>query len=82
MVDIFCKESSNGISPVFNEAVYSSWRGWARLLLHFLRSNAGNSSGPSDEFFEIVSIASMMSSTVILMSESVFVGVQRSPLDI
>ena len=60
------------ISPVFSEALYSSWRGWARLLLHFLRSNAGNSSGPPDELFEIVFIASMMSSPVMLMSESVF----------
>ena len=63
---------SVGISPVFREALYSSWRGWARLLLHFLRSIAGNSSGPLEEFCEIVFIASMMSSLVILMSDSVF----------
>ena len=43
-----------------------------RLLLHCLRSIAGNSSGPPEEFFEIVFIASMMSSLVILMSDSVF----------
>ena len=73
---------SIGISPVFREALYSSWRGWARLLLHCLRRIAGNSSGPPDEFCEIVFIACMMSSLVILMSDSVFAtGVQRSPLD-
>ena len=33
---------------------------------------AGNSSGPSEEFCETVFIASMMSSLVILMSDSVF----------
>ena len=63
---------SVGISPVFREALYSSWRGWARLLLHCLRSISGNSSGPPEEFCEIVFIASMMSSLVILMSDSVF----------
>ena len=73
---------SVGISPVFREALYSSWRGCARLLLHCLRSIAGNSSGPPEEFCEIVFIASMMSSLVILMSDSVFpVGVRRNPLD-
>ena len=61
-----------GISPVFREAIYSSWRGWARLLLHCLRSIAQNSSGPPEEFCEIVFIASMISSLVILMSDSVF----------
>ena len=63
---------SVGISPVFREALYSSWWGWARLLLHCLRSIAGNSSGPPEEFCEIVFIESMMSSLVILMSESIF----------
>ena len=37
-----------------------------------LRSIVGNSSGPPEEFCEIVFIASMMSSLVILMSDSVF----------
>ena len=46
------------ISPVFNEALYSSWGGWARLLLHCLSIIAGNSSGPLEEFREIVFIAS------------------------
>ena len=43
-----------------------------RLVLHCLRSIAGNSSGPPEEFCEIVFIASMMSSLVMLMSDSVF----------
>ena len=60
------------ISPVFRKALYSSWRGLARLLLHCLRSIAGNSSGSPEEFCEIVFIASMMSSLVILMSDGVF----------
>ena len=55
---------SIGILPVFRQALYSSWRVWARLLLHCLRSIAGNSSGPPEEFCEIVFIASMMSSLV------------------
>ena len=63
---------SIGISPVFRETLYSSWRRWARLLLHCLTSNAGNSLGPPEEFCEIVFIASMMYSLVILMSDSVF----------
>ena len=63
---------SIGISPVFREAVYSSWRGWARLLLHCLRRIAGNLSGPPEEVCEIVFIAFMMCSLVILMSDSVF----------
>ena len=63
---------SVGISPVFREALYSSSREWTRLLLHRLRSVAGNSSGPPEEFCKIVFIASMMSSLVILMSDSVF----------
>ena len=63
---------SIGISPVFREASYSSWRGWARLLLHCFRRIAGNLSGPTEEFWEIVSIASMMYSLAILMSDSVF----------
>ena len=58
---------SVGISPVFSEALCSSWRGWARLLLHFLGSIAGNSSGPPEEFCEIVLIASMMSSLVFCL---------------
>ena len=41
---------SIGISPVFRETLYSSWRGWARLLLHCLRISAGNAAGPSEEF--------------------------------
>ena len=41
-------------------------------MLHCLRSIAGNSSGPPEEFCEIVFIASMMSSLVILLSDSVF----------
>ena len=46
---------SIGISPVFREDLYSSWRWWAILLLHCLRRIAGNSSGPPEEFCEIVS---------------------------
>ena len=34
---ILARLSSIGISPVFSEGSYSSWRGWARLLLHCLR---------------------------------------------
>ena len=41
-------------------------------MLHCLRSIAGNSSGPPGEFCEIFFIASMISSLVILMSDSVF----------
>ena len=63
---------SIGISPVFSEALYGSSRGWARLLLHCLRNIAGNSSALPEEFCEIAFIASMMSSLVILMSDSVF----------
>ena len=59
------------MSPVFREALYNSWRGWARLLLHCLISIAVNSSGPPEEFCEIVFIASM-SSLAILMSDSGF----------
>ena len=44
----------------------------ARLLLQCLRSIARNSLGPPEESCEIVFIASMMSSLVILMSHSVF----------
>ena len=69
---IMARLSSNGISPVFSEALYSSWRGWARLLLHCSRSNAGISSRSPEEFSEIVLIASMMFSLMILMPESVF----------
>ena len=60
------------ISPVFRETLYSSWRGWARLLLHCFRRIARNSSGPPEEFWEMVFIASIVSSLVILMSDSVF----------
>ena len=70
---IMARFRSIGISPVLSEALYKNWRGWARLLLHCLSSNAGNSSGPLEEFSEIVFIASMMSCLVILASESVFV---------
>ena len=35
------------IMPVFSEDLYSSWRWWARLLLHCLRGDAGNSSRTS-----------------------------------
>ena len=56
----------------FREALHSSWRGWARLLLHCFRRIAGNSSGPPEEFWEMVFIAFLMSSLVILMSDSVF----------
>ena len=63
---------SAGILPVFREALYISWRLWARLLLHCLRSIAGNSSGPPEAFCEIVFTASMMSSLEILMSDSIF----------
>ena len=69
---IMVRLRSVGISPVFREALYSSWRGWARLLLHCLRSIAGNSSGPPEEICEIVFVASMMSPLVILMCDSVF----------
>ena len=65
---IMARLRSIGISPVFREALYSSWRGWARLLLHCFRRIAGNPSGPPEEFY----ITSMMSSLVILMSDSVF----------
>ena len=52
---IMARLRSIGISPV-SEASYSSWRGWARLLLHRLRSIAGNSSGSPEEFCGIVYI--------------------------
>ena len=63
----------NDISQVFSEAFYSSWRGWAKLLLLCLRSDGKNSSTPQEEFWEIDSIASMMSTLVTLLSESVSV---------
>ena len=69
---IMARLRSNGISPVFSEILYSSWRGWARFLLHCLRNYARNSSGHLKGFCEIVFIVSMMSSLVILMSDSVF----------
>ena len=64
--------NSIGISRVFREALYSSWRGWARLLLHYFGSIVGNSSEPPGEICEIVFIESMMSSHIILMSDPVF----------
>ena len=64
---------STGSSPVFIETLYSRWRRWTRLLVHCLRTNAGNSSGPIEEFCENPFIASMMSTLVILISESVIV---------
>ena len=63
-----------GIYDVFREALYNSWRKSATLLLPCSRSNGGNLSGPPKDISEIVSIALMMSSLVILMSESVFVS--------
>ena len=72
---------SIGVLPVIREALCSSWRGWARLFLPCLRSIAGESSWPPEEFCEIVFIASMMSSLVILMSDSVFPFWERSPFD-
>ena len=71
---------SIGISSIFSDVLYSSWRRWARLLLHCLRSIAGNSSGPPEKICEIVFIASMMSSLVIFMYDSAAVGVPRSHL--
>ena len=68
---IMARLKSIGISPVFREALYNNWRGWARLLLHCLRRIAGTSR-PIEVFCEIVFIASMMSSLVILMSNNVF----------
>ena len=65
---------------LYSEALYSSWRGRARLLLQqCLRRNAGNSSGPPEEFWGTDLIASMMSSLVILLSDKCIlpVGVQR-----
>ena len=47
---IMARLRSVDISPVLREALYSSWRGWARLLLHCLRSIGGNSSGPLKSF--------------------------------
>ena len=43
-----------GTLPVFSDPSYSSWKDWARLLLHCLRSIAENSSGPPEEFCGIV----------------------------
>ena len=53
---------SVGISPVSEKLYTAVGEGRLRLLLHCLRSTAGNSSGPPEEFCEIVFIASMMSS--------------------
>ena len=63
---IMARLRSVSISPVFREALYSSWRGLGRLFLHCLKSIAQNSPGPPEEFCEIGFIASMMSSLVIL----------------
>ena len=50
--------------------------------MHCLRSIAGKSSGPPEEFCETVFIASMMSSLLVLMSDSVFAcGSPKNPLD-
>ena len=64
----------NGISPVFRADLYNSWRGQVGLAvtIHCLKSNAGNSSGPPEVFCEIIFIASMMSSLVLLMSQRIF----------
>ena len=55
---IMARLRSIGISPVFREALYSSWRGWDRFLLHCLKIIAGNLSGPPEKFCEIVSFVS------------------------
>ena len=65
---IMARFRSVGILLVLREALYSSWRGWARLLLHSLRSIAGKSLEPPEEFCEIVFITIMMSSLVMLIS--------------
>ena len=67
---IMARLRSIGILPVFSEAYYSRWRGWARLLLHCLISIARNSSGTPEEFCGIVFITYMISSVVIFMSDS------------
>ena len=36
---------ANGIFQVFIEALYISWRRWARLLLHCLRNNVQYKTG-------------------------------------
>ena len=56
-------------------------RGWARFLLHCLRRIAGISSGPPEEFCEIVFIASMMSFVaikIIIIIIPVGFGAERS----
>ena len=70
---IIIRLRSNGISLAYSVELYmySSWRGKERLLLHCFRSNVENSSGPPEEFGEIVFIASLMSSLEIFMSERV-----------
>ena len=47
IADMFFNNNNdnNVISHVFSDALHSSWRGWGRFLLHYLSSNAGNSSG-------------------------------------
>ena len=54
------------------------------ILLHCLKSIAGNSSKPPEEFCEIVFIRSMMSSNInVIYCLTVYlpVGVERSPFD-
>ena len=72
--------SSIGILPVFRDALYSSRRGWARLLPHCLRSSAGNSSGAPEEYCEIVFIAAMISSLVILKPDSEVLWISKEVL--
>ena len=55
-IGVMARLRSIGISPAFREALYSSWRGWDILLMHFLRSIAGKLSGPPEEVCEIVFI--------------------------
>ena len=71
---------STDILPVFSEDLYSSLRGWARLLLHCLRSIAGNSSVPPEEFCEIVFISSIIYFLVILISECICRWVSKEDL--
>ena len=69
---IMARLRSVGISSVFRMLYTAVGEGVPMLLLHCLRSIAGISSGHPEEFCEIVFIASMMSSLVILMFDSVF----------
>ena len=74
---IMARLRSVDISYFFRESLYCSWRGWARPLLHCLRSN---SSGPPEEFCKIVFIAYMISSLVILMSDYIFLWASKEVL--